>query len=149
MAPEKFDAFAEQFPTAAEFLRQDARIQIQRPAGGYVAVGIKDGAPAVLAEIARRFADASEVLKACFYDPHRMMSEVLGELFDSGELSYTRGTATKKGVLTRSKGPCSFCDNEHWRFPKGCPYGKPEEAQYDIGFLEKVAQAIVAKSASS
>ena len=32
------------------------------------------------------------------------------------------------------------------RFPQGCPYGKPDEQQYDIGFLEKVAEAMLKHS---
>ncbi len=31
--------------------------------------------------------------------------------------------------LVRSDGPCQFCDNDHWRFPGGCPYGKPAESE--------------------
>jgi hypothetical protein len=36
--------------------------------------------------------------------------------------------------------------NDHWKFPKGCPYGKPDEKQYTIGFLEKVIAAMIANS---
>jgi hypothetical protein len=44
---------------------------------------------------------------------------------------------------TRASGPCEFCLNAKWKFPKGCPYGKPDEKKYDIGFLEKVAGAML------
>jgi len=34
--------------------------------------------------------------------------------------------------------------NEHWTFPLGCPYEKNELESPPAGFLEKVAEAIVA-----
>jgi hypothetical protein len=144
MAPAAFAAFAKQFPDAAAFLQNDPRIQLQKPAGGYVAAGLQKDAPAVLAEIQQRFSTASPELMAVYYEPHRMMSDVIEQLYDKGDLSYTSGSGVKPGFLSRSQGPCSFCENEHWHFPKGCPYGKPDEKQFPTGFLEKVARAMVA-----
>ena len=146
MSPDAFAAFVKKFPQAADFLQHDPRIQVQKPNTGYVAVGLVKDAPAVLTEIKQKFAAASAELMAVYYDPHRMIADVFSQLFDKGELSYTPGKEGKPGFLSRSQGPCTFCDNHHWRFPKGCPYGKPQEKQYPIGFLEKVTSAMLAKS---
>jgi len=51
--------------------------------------------------------------------------------------------------LARTTGPCMFCVNDHWKFPKGCPYGKPDEKQYSIGFLEKVTATMLAGSGAT
>ena len=146
MAPEAFANFEKKFPQAAQFLQQDPRIQFQKPATGYVSAGLLKDAPGVLAEIKQKFSSAAAELMPLYYDPHRLMSDVLAELFDKGELAYTPASGGKPGFLSRSVGPCSFCDNSHWRFPKGCPYGKPQEPQYPIGFLEKVAEAMLNKA---
>jgi hypothetical protein len=149
MAPEAFASFATKFPTAATFLRHDPRIQFQEPASGYVAAGLVKNAPAVLAEIKHKFASADAELMSAYYDPHRMMSDLLGQLYDKGALTYTKGSHGKPGFLSRSQGPCTFCDNRHWHFPQGCPYGKPEEKQYPIGFLEKVTEALIKRSTTA
>jgi hypothetical protein len=73
-----------------------------------------------------------------------MMAGVLEAMFDKGQMSYTKATGGHKGFLSRNDGPCTFCVNQHWSFPQGCPYGKPEEKQLPIGFLEKVAEAMMA-----
>jgi hypothetical protein len=31
-------------------------------------------------------------------------------------------------------------------FPQGCPWEKPDEQQHDIGFLEKVAEAMLKRT---
>jgi len=138
MDPEAFAGFAREFPDAAAFLQHDPRMQFQKPASGYVAAGLRQDAAAVLAEIKRKFAAAEPELTASFYDPHRMMSDLLAELYAKGELTYTKGAGGKPGFLSRAQGPCAFCDNRHWRFPQGCPYDKPKEKPYPPGFLEKV-----------
>jgi len=146
MAPAAFTAFAQKFPQAAEFLQHDPRIQFQKPASGYIAAALVKDVPAVLAQIQQQFASASAELMAVYYDAHQIMANVLSQLYDQGELAYTAPSAGKAGFLTRNSGPCTFCDNQRWQFPKGCPYGKPNEPQYPLGFLDKVAQAMIAEA---
>ena len=78
-----------------------------------------------------------------FYDPHQTLAVLLEQMYAKGELAYTSPKDAAPGFLTRGSGPCEFCVNDHWKFPKGCPYGKPDEKQYPIGFLEKVTHAMI------
>jgi len=58
-------------------------------------------------------------------------------------LYWTTGGGQIPSYLSRADGLCQFCENSHWRFPQGCPYGKPKEKQYAMGFLEKVAREVI------
>jgi hypothetical protein len=144
MSPDVLKAFTTKYPAASKFLHTDPRIQVEKPAGGFAAFGIIKDSAAVLADIKKKFAPATKELMATYYDPHQMMAGVLEAMFDKGQMSYTKGTGGHKGFLSRNDGPCTFCVNQHWSFPQGCPYGKPEEKQLPIGFLEKVAEAMMA-----
>ena len=76
-----------------------------------------------------------------------MMASVLDAMLKKGELSYGKvgdGTVGDIEALTRNEGACKFCVNDHWKFPLGCPYGKPDEPSPKPGYLEKVAAAFVA-----
>jgi hypothetical protein len=84
---------------------------------------------------------------AYYYDPHQMMADLLEEMFNKGELTYTPPQGDHAGFLCRTDGPCTFCVNHRWTFPLGCPYGKPDEKQYPIGFLEKVATQLMSGAA--
>lgn len=143
MSTEAFKAFSVAHQNAAQFLNTDPRIEVEKPAGGFAAFGVKVDPAGVLAEIQTKFASAANELMATYYDPHQMIAGVLEEMFDRDQLSYTKGVGGQPGFLSRSDGPCTFCVNDHWSFPKGCPYGKPDEKQFPIGFLEKVAEAIM------
>jgi hypothetical protein len=144
LSPDALTAFTKAQPAASKFLHKDPRFDVEKPAGGFAGFGIKQDVAGVLKEIHTKFPAAESELKAAYYDPHQMMAGILEGMFDKGELAYTKPAAGHHGFLTRSEGPCTFCDNDHWKFPKGCPYGKPKEAQFKTGFLEKVAAAIVA-----
>jgi hypothetical protein len=140
---EALKAFTQKFPAAVDFLHNDKRMEFEKPLGGFTGFAIRQDTAAVLAEIKQKFKPAYKQLMAGFYDPHQMMAGVMEELYKKGELSYTPATASQAGFLSRSAGPCTFCVNDHWQFPQGCPYAKPEEKQYPAGFLEQVAAAIV------
>jgi hypothetical protein len=77
-----------------------------------------------------------------------MMTTVLTSMYGK-ELTYATPKNGHASHLTRSSGPCGFCVNRHWKFPEGCPYGKPDEKQYPIGFLEKVTAAMIASSGAA
>src|SRR5579863_10029575 len=85
---------------------------------------IRKDAGAVLAEIKKNWPAAHRRLMSCFYDANAMMVGVLKDLFARGALSFVAPSGGRAGYLARSDGPCSFCDNRHWKFPLGCPYGK-------------------------
>ena len=143
MSEQAFAVFEKEYPSAAAFLQNDPRIKFQKQTGGFVAAGIQTDASGILAEIRNKFSSASPRLMAAYYDPHRMMAAVLEQLYQCGRLSYTNPKDGSPGFLSRGDGPCTFCVNNHWRFPKGCPYGKPDEKQYPIGFLEEVTKEMV------
>jgi hypothetical protein len=143
MSNETLKAFTTAHPDAAKFLHTDPRIQVEKPAGGFAAFGIVKDTGAVLAEIKTKFASAASALMATYYDPHQMMAGVLEEIFNKGQMSYAPPKNGHAGFLSRSDGPCTFCVNDHWKFPQGCPYDKPAEKQYPAGFLNKVAAAMI------
>jgi nucleoside phosphorylase len=91
----------------------------------------------------QQFTDAYAVIEPCFYDPHALMAGVLEEMFKAGELAWT-DKDDGGGYLARTEGGCRFCVNRHWQFPGECRYGKTKEGQPNAGFLEKVAEQIVA-----
>ena len=104
--------------------------------------GITKDIPAVMADLKARDPSAAAELMQYFYDPHNMMAVVLERMYTQGQLAYTSPTSSTAGFLKRGSGPCEFCVNDHWSFPKGCPYGKPDEKKYAVGFLEKVTDAM-------
>ena len=148
MSPEAFDAFAQNYSRAAEFLQKDSRIRFQKQPGTFVAAGMERDPAGVLNELKREYPAAEKALMPDLYDPHAMMTAVLKNMYGT-ELTYTESRAGSPGYLTRSNGPCTFCVNDHWKFPRGCPYGKPDEKRYSIGFLEKVTARMLAGSAAT
>jgi len=149
MSPESFAALEKQYPAAIEFLQSDPRLVFQKPPGSFVVAGIPKHAASVLADLRQKFADAAPDLMLNFYDPHQTLAVILEEMYAKGELAYTSPKDAAPGFLTRGNGPCVFCVNHHWKFPKGCPYGKPDEKRYPIGFLEKVTEAMIQSSGAT
>jgi hypothetical protein len=142
MSPQTFTIFAKQYPTVVEFLQEDPRLIFQAPVGNFVVAGITKEIPAVMADLRARDPTAAAELMQYFYDSHEMMAVVLEQMYTQGQLAYTSATSSTAGYLKRGSGPCEFCVNDHWNFPKGCPYGKPDEMKYPVGFLEKVTEAM-------
>ena len=142
MSPQTYKILSRQYPAVADFLQTDPRLIFQAPAGGFVVAGVKKDTSSVMVELKAKDSAAAAQLMECFYDPHNMMAAVLQQMYSEGQLAYTNPTRGNQGFLTRSSGPCEFCVNDHWRFPKGCPYGKPDEPKYPVGFLEKVTAAM-------
>jgi len=148
LSPDAWRAFSAKYAAAAQFLSSDPRIRFQKNDDGtYVAAGFPPSSSAVLAEFETNFAGAFAELKDCFYDPHKEMADVLASLYTSGDLRWTTGSSGHPGFLCRADGPCQFCENAHWTFPERCPYDKPKETQYPVGFLEKVAAQVTASGA--
>jgi hypothetical protein len=145
MSAQAFEAFEKQYPPAADFLQKDPRINFQKVPGSFVAAGMDKDSAAVLSEIKQKYPAAAAELMPNLYDPHEMMTAVLKSMYGK-ELTYTESKDGASGYLARTIGPCTFCVNDHWKFPKGCPYGKPDEKQYPIGFLEKVTATMLAGS---
>jgi hypothetical protein len=144
VSPEAWKTFSAKYAPAARFLSTDPRVRFVAQAGTYVAAGFLPGSAAALADFKQKFAAAYTEIQDCFYDPHADMSSVLAALFQAGQLAWNAGDAHSAGFLSRSDGPCQFCENSQWKFPQGCPYGKPQEKQYPEGFLENVAAQVAA-----
>jgi hypothetical protein len=81
------------------------------------------------------------VLDAYFLDPLQMMAQALADEFKKGTITFD----AKTGRLARASGPCRFCVNADWKFPEGCPYGKPDEPALPAGQLEDAVKAILAQ----
>lgn len=143
LSSDDWRAFASKNAAAAKALSTDPRLSFQQPPGAYVGIGIPPTAGSVLKDFEKEFATAYDALKPFFYDPHNQMATVLSDLFNGGELAWTAGDGKNPSYLSRGDGPCQFCKNDHWEFPLGCPYGKPSEKQYPLGFLEQVAAKVI------
>lgn len=91
----------------------------------------------------QQFPDVFHALEKYYFDPHALMAGVLDDLMQQGTLSW-QGQDQGPGFLSRNSGSCHFCVNQYWAFPLGCPYGKPKEQAPPPGFLEKVAEQVVA-----
>lgn len=139
LRPEQWQALEAGDPACAAFLTSDPRLTLVPPVdpADYTAILVNSDAPGVLRDVGR-FPESSAELSASFVDPHQAMSGVLAGLLADGTLAWGGG------ALSRTDGACSFCDNTRWRFPDGCPYGKPAEQPPPAGYLERVAAAAVA-----
>jgi hypothetical protein len=138
------DELEQKVPACVQFLQHDPRLQYSSPGeGAFAAFQIIKDAAAVLSHINGTWPTAGAILNAAYYDPDQMMAGVLQEAYTSGAMSYVAPRQGQPGYLARNEGPCTFCVNDHWKFPLGCPYGKPELPQLTAGWLNKVAAAIV------
>jgi hypothetical protein len=147
LSPAVYEAFAAKYPNVAHFLSTDPRLALQQPKGAYVSAGIQRETSAVLSELASKFNAAYAVLKPSFYDPHNEMAAALGDLYTAGDLTWAAAKDPgAAGYLSRGAGPCQFCENSQWTFPQRCPYDKPRETQFPIGFLEQVARRMMEAS---
>jgi hypothetical protein len=85
---------------------------------------------------------ANSSLTANYYDANATMLGVLEDLYRKRQLTFAKPAKGHQGHLARTEGPCVFCVNSHWKFPLGCPYGKPDEKPLPIGLIEKLAAKI-------
>jgi len=145
LSPKDWQSMQEKEPAVAKFLQNDRRIAYQPPQNGnYASFTIQKPADvaALNADIKQMSRAAAKVLAANFIDAHAMMADVLDDMYKKGELAY--GRVGDIDALTRTDGACKFCVNDRWKFPLGCPYGKPEETSPPAGWLAKVSAAFVA-----
>jgi hypothetical protein len=145
LSPADWHSFQTQFASCAQFLQTDSRISFVAPTPGtYAAASITKDVSGVLNEINTQFAGTKARLMANYFDVHQMMATVLEDLYEKNQLVYVDAAGGRSAYLGRTSGPCQFCVNDHWKFPQGCPYGKPDESQFPDGFLTKVAQQMLA-----
>jgi hypothetical protein len=130
--------------SVASLLTGDHRVALTVPDNDhqFVVAALSDPR-ATFAAVEAADATGAAILRAGFYDPHHMLGSVLEDVYTHGELTITT-TASKQSVLTRSMGGCKFCVNDHWSFPQGCPYNKPDEPQLPAGFLAAVTRQLIA-----
>lgn len=145
LSPDDWTSLQKSEPAVAQLLQNDRRIAYQAPASGSFAsfsMQKAGDAAAILLQIKKLSKSAAKLLTANYYEAHAMMAAVLDAMLKKGALSY--GKAGDIEALRRTEGACKFCVNDHWKFPLGCPYGKPDEPSPKPGYLEKVAAAFVA-----
>jgi hypothetical protein len=143
MSTTAWSAFQKKFKDCAAYLERDPRIQRPPEQNGYLAFELQNETAQVIATLKQKWPDAYRTLSASLYDANAMMLSVLEDLYGKRQLSVVNHG--KSAHLTRTDGPCVFCVNPHWKFPLGCPYGKPDETPLPVGWLEKVAAAVVKK----
>ncbi len=144
MSPDDLKAFKANYAACYAYFEKSEDVDIV-PAKdyGFSAIQIVKNTDEVFQALEKNYSEALKALTPGYYNPHRQMAEVLEGLYNAGKLSYVKGSGEEKGYLTRSEGSCSFCVNDHWEFPLGCPYKKTEEPAPPVGFLKKVAAQIV------
>jgi hypothetical protein len=149
LSAEAWDELKEEISDCADFLQHDSRLEYIAPGtASFAAFQIVKDTSGVLSDIKSKWPTASGILDPAYYDADQMMTAVLQDAYTNGELSYISPTQGKAGFLARTVGPCAFCINDHWQFPLGCPYGKPDQPQLPKGLLDKVAAAIVKSGVS-
>jgi hypothetical protein len=136
-------SFRKIFPACAKFLQSDPRLTPTPKGGTFVGFAIQRNAREVLSLVRKRWPSAYGELMSGFYDATAMMELVLEDLYSKKKLTFVGPRDGNAGYLARSEGPCTFCENRHWKFPLGCPYGKPQEPQLRAGLLDKVATEII------
>jgi hypothetical protein len=128
---------------AVTLLEHDQRVSLTVPDNPHQYVVMSLTHPdQMLAAVRHIDAPAAAILQAGYYNPHHLLATVLEDLYAHGRLTHT--TTGDRQVLTRSQGGCQFCVNDHWTFPQGCPYGKPEESQPPAGYLAAVTKRLMA-----
>ncbi len=146
MSGDDFAAFKKNYADCYKYFdsSSDIEIVLGEESEDFTAIQIVSDTYLVFETLEKQFSEALKVLSPDYYNPHKQMADVLEGLYDKGDLSYVKSTSDEKGYLTRTEGACSFCVNDHWKFPLGCPYKKPEVKAPPVGFLKKVAAEIVA-----
>ena len=146
MKGSEFDSFKSSYASCYDYLKSNGAIKIVEAEKSYEysAIQINEDAKGVFAKLKTDYTDALETLMPYFVDAHTAMAKVLEGQFEDGKLAYTDGSGGEEGYLTRGNGGCKFCVNQHWEFPQGCPYNKPNEVEPDASFLEGIAKALVA-----
>lgn len=144
LSPAEWKNMQAKEPAVAKLLENDRRVVYQPPAKpeDFAAFLVQKDSSELLAQIEAMSATAATTLRRGFYDAHATMAAVLDDMYKKGELRY--GRVGNIDALTRTEGPCKFCVNENWKFPLGCPYGKPDETSPEPGWLESVTDALVA-----
>jgi nucleoside phosphorylase len=151
MSQAEWVTFQREQAACAAYLTADHGFHVKNPgpqqATAYVAVELSaDPAPAAaaIAELSRLFPAAAEALRPCFYDAHAMMASTLDDLRTQGVITWDPAVDGGRGALGRTEGSCQFCVNQRWQLPLGCAYGKDKDSPPPPGFLEEVAERIVA-----
>jgi hypothetical protein len=150
LSPDLWTNLQASTPDVSHLMLTDPRLTAIAPAEptDYAVFLVND--TSVLDDLPRAFPDQwGTLLRGVFYDPHAQMSQVLIDMFDSGDLSYAPIKPGGGNVLTRGEGPCSFCVNSRWQFPLGCPYDKPALPAPPPGTFEEAARRLVQDEGSS
>jgi hypothetical protein len=134
--------FQKKYRDCADFLQRDSRLQKSADQNGYAVFQIRSDTKQVLATLKRKWPAADASLTASYYEANAMMLGVLEDLYRKRQMTFANPGKGHQGHLVRTDGPCSFCVNSHWKFPLGCPYGKPDETPLPIGLIEKLAAKI-------
>ena len=144
LSPKEWTDLKTNSPDCAHFLQTDKRLKFVPGfnEAAFVAFTITSKKiPQFWKDVNAKFPALAPQLELDFYDPHQMMANTLGNMYDSGELSFKKNEGMD--ILTRGKGSCNFCVNDFWKFSKGCPYGNAALTQPAHDFYDKVADAII------
>lgn len=134
MSPNAWAAFQEDFYPDYEVLKEAGRIK-GNTFNNITPILIKGSKDTIQKKIS---ASGWNVLMSYYYDPIKMLADVLTQEYRSKNLVYDP-TINR---LKRAEGGCKFCVNDLWKFPEGCPYKKDKEEGPAPGELEKLVDII-------
>lgn len=83
---------------------------------------------------------AWNVLMAYYFDPIRMVADVLDQELRAERLAYDDNSRH----LMRAEGGCSFCRNDDWTFAEPCAYGKEPDPDNRKSNVDRIVRSILA-----
>ncbi len=131
LSREELSEFVKRFPDAYAKLRAADRV-VAPKRDGYT--GIRT---AGLREWVEKYLSAAIPLMQNYTTPVRRSGRA-----SPGNPPWERPSDNTNDHLKRSKWSLQFCAQQHWTFPEGCPYGKPDEPEYPEGFLDGVVEHV-------
>jgi len=137
---DEWKAFQNKFPEDFRRLQNSKEIEITESYNSIQSITLKKGDDGDVRRITEKLnPDAKIQLLAHHYDVNEMMAHALKQEYDNGILEFDLET----GHLKRSEGPCHFCDNELWKFPEGCEYGKSKEERIPANYYLEIVKRII------
>jgi len=130
-----WEAFSNDFREDAQILKDEKRIQTN-DWNDIIPIRIYGTDDSIKQKLSTA---AWSVLMAYYYDPILMLAQVLQQEYNANRLVYD----PQFNRLKRAGASCQFCNNELWRFPDGCPYGKDKETPPAEDELEKIVQQVI------
>ncbi len=135
LSSEAWEAFRQDFTAAAQIIEDEKRLR-PNTWNNFVPIRLYGENDSIKEKISL---SAWNVLMAYYYDPLKMLANVLIQEYNLGRIAYDEAI----GRLKRAAGGCQFCVNELWQFPERCPYDKDKENPPAPGELEAIVKEVI------